>query len=90
MTDALRQIASGEADLTRRLVVKSRDEIGEVAHWFNTFVEHLQDIVGKVVTGIDGLGQAEETMSVGIDESAYARNSRVRSSLRWRERRWYR
>ena len=69
VTDALRQIASGEADLTRRLVVKSRDEIGEVAHWFNTFVEHLQGIVGKVVTGTDGLGQAEETMSVGIDES---------------------
>ena len=69
VTDALRQIASGEADLTRRLVVKSRDEIGEVAYWFNTFVEHLQGIVGKVVTGTDGLGQAEETMSVGIDES---------------------
>ena len=69
VTDALRQIASGDADLTRRLTVKSRDEIGEVAHWFNTFVEHLQDIVGKVVTGTDGLGCAEQTMSVGVEES---------------------
>ena len=66
VTEALRQIASGEADLTRRLVVKSRDEIGEVAHWFNTFVEHLQGIVGKVVQISDGYVHVEVAANTQI------------------------
>ncbi len=67
---ALEQIASGEADLTRRLDVGTRNEIGDVAYWFNTFVERLQKIVGHVVDSSTGLARAEETMSAGIDQSA--------------------
>ena len=46
---ALEEIASGDADLTRRLQVIRPDEIGEVARLFNLFVEHLQDVVRQVV-----------------------------------------
>lgn len=61
---ALQQIASGEADLTKRLDVGERNEIGEVAHWFNTFVERLQKIVSHVVESTNGgLAQAEMAMS---------------------------
>ncbi|MBI5896880.1 MAG: methyl-accepting chemotaxis protein, partial [Desulfobacterales bacterium] len=44
----LKDIAEGEGDLSRRLAVSSRDEIGEMAMWFNTFVAKLQAIVGQV------------------------------------------
>ena len=67
---ALQQIASGDADLTQRLDVGERNEIGEVAHWFNTFVEHLQGIVSQVVESTAGLAKAEQVMSVGIEKSA--------------------
>ncbi|HEX8988189.1 MAG TPA: methyl-accepting chemotaxis protein [Rhodocyclaceae bacterium] len=46
--DHLRDIAEGEGDLTRRLEVKGRDEIGEVALAFNAFMEKLQAVIGEV------------------------------------------
>ena len=35
----LQDIAQGEGNLTMRLQVTSKDEIGELAQWFNTFIE---------------------------------------------------
>jgi len=48
MTERLKDIATGEGDLTKRIDVSSRDEIGETANWFNTFVENLAGIIGQV------------------------------------------
>ncbi|ACD97018.1 methyl-accepting chemotaxis protein [Trichlorobacter lovleyi] len=48
MTERLKDIATGEGDLTKRIEVSSRDEIGETAGWFNTFVENLAVIIGQV------------------------------------------
>ncbi|MDY6952249.1 MAG: HAMP domain-containing protein, partial [Thermodesulfobacteriota bacterium] len=41
----LKDIAEGEGDLTTRLEVGSHDEVGELAQWFNTFIQNLQGIV---------------------------------------------
>ena len=71
---ALQEIASGKADLTKRLDVGERNEIGDVAHWFNTFVEQLQRIVRHVVESTQGLAEAEKIMSIGIEQSAQRAN----------------
>ncbi|MDH5639265.1 MAG: methyl-accepting chemotaxis protein, partial [Nitrospinota bacterium] len=42
VTAMIRDIAEGEGDLTRRLDTGSKDEICEMAFWFNRFVENLQ------------------------------------------------
>ena len=70
VSHALQQIASGEADLTRRLDVGERNEIGDVSFWFNTFVEQLQHIVTRVIESTAGLAKAEEAMCIGIEQSA--------------------
>ncbi|XPS82417.1 methyl-accepting chemotaxis sensory transducer [Desulfosarcina variabilis str. Montpellier] len=44
----LKDIAQGEGDLTMRLDVNSKDEVGEMAKWFNTFIGKLQGIIQKV------------------------------------------
>jgi methyl-accepting chemotaxis protein len=44
VVDALRDIAEGEGDLTRRLAVDSNDELGELAKWFNRFVEKVHGV----------------------------------------------
>lgn len=44
----LKDIAEGDGDLTRRLTVKSRDEMGEMAKWFNTFMDRLNDLIRQV------------------------------------------
>ncbi|WP_236893095.1 methyl-accepting chemotaxis protein [Desulfoluna limicola] len=44
----LQDIAEGDGDLTQRLTVATRDELGDVAHWFNTFVEKLQVMISEI------------------------------------------
>ncbi len=38
LTDILRELAEGEGDLTIRMPRTSKDEIGEIARWFNKFL----------------------------------------------------
>jgi methyl-accepting chemotaxis protein len=48
MTFHLEQMVQGGGDLTRRIPVTSRDEIGHMALLFNKFVERLAEIIGDV------------------------------------------
>ena len=43
--DGLQTIAQGEGDLTRRLAILSQDETGELAKWFNQFIESTQGMI---------------------------------------------
>ena len=52
-SEMLKDIAQGEGDLTRRLIVESSDEVGEMANWFNVFVEKIQRIIGSAVKCIE-------------------------------------
>ena len=45
VTGGLRVIAQGEGDLTRRLARLSSDETGELASWFNQFIESIQGMI---------------------------------------------
>ena len=45
----LKDIAEGGGDLTQRLAIERADEIGDLGHWFDVFVENIQSIVKKVV-----------------------------------------
>lgn len=51
-------IATGEGDLTRRIEVKNKDELGEVAHWFNVFAEKLQGVIAKIAKNSKHVDQA--------------------------------
>jgi len=44
----IEDIAQGEGDLTKRLVVANEDEMGALAKWFNMFVAKLQGIISNV------------------------------------------
>jgi len=60
---ALRDIAEGEGDLTRRLQERSRDEIGELSHWFNVFVENMARIIMEISGNSMALGSSSAGMS---------------------------
>lgn len=56
LKDAMADIASGDADLTQRLDARSKDEFGELANSFNSFVENVQTVVRDVQQGASELG----------------------------------
>jgi methyl-accepting chemotaxis protein len=56
---AMNDIAEGEGDLTKRLEIRSNDEIGQVAQAFNTFIKKIQELVrhtadstGEVISAV--------------------------------------
>ena len=48
VVDTIRDIAQGEGDLTRRLPILGKNEIGELSEWFNTFIGKLHGIICQV------------------------------------------
>jgi len=48
VSDALKDISKGGGDLTQRIKVRSRDEVGLLAENFNLFVDELQNLLVKV------------------------------------------
>ena len=49
VVDNMKDIAQGEGDLTARIKVSSKDEIGELGRWFNLFIEKLNGIILNLV-----------------------------------------
>ena len=80
--EGLKDIAQGEGDLTMRLRVTSKDEIGELAQWFNTFIEKLQGIVGQISdntrsidTSSNELSQIATDLSTSSEDTSYRANN---------------
>lgn len=77
VVDMLRDIAQGEGDLTKRIDVSGKDEIGELALWFNTFIDKLHGIISQVAqtttqvaSAASQLYSTSEQMATGAEEVA--------------------
>jgi methyl-accepting chemotaxis protein len=75
MIERIRDIAEGEGDLTRRVPVQSRDELGELAGWFNSFVQKVHDIIQQIAQATTEVASAatqiaasSDTMASGMDQ----------------------
>ncbi|AZD36879.1 Methyl-accepting chemotaxis sensor/transducer protein [Pseudomonas chlororaphis subsp. aurantiaca] len=67
----LEDIASGEGDLTRRLAYDKQDELGQLAGWFNRFLDKLQPIIAEVKRSVqDARGTADQSSAIATQTSA--------------------
>ena len=46
---SLQDLAKEDGDLTARINTNSKDELGDLAYWFNTFMQKLQHVVKDIV-----------------------------------------
>lgn len=77
MRTMIQDIAQGEGDLTKRLDDSSKDELGEVSHWFNLFIEKLHGIISlisststQVAAASNQLNSTSEHIATGAEEVA--------------------
>ena len=78
MIGRLKDIAEGEGDLTKRMDDSGRDEIAEVAKWFNVFVGKIEGIVLRVKKGalsIDASTSQISNFSQQISDGAQQQSS---------------
>ncbi|MCR5762056.1 MAG: HAMP domain-containing protein [Treponema sp.] len=68
--ESITSIASGNADLTKRIEVTSQDEIGNVVKGFNLFTEKLQTIIGDIKASKNELNNAGIEMSNSSQDTA--------------------
>jgi methyl-accepting chemotaxis protein len=82
MSLMLKDMAKGRGDLTKRLDVKGADEVGELARWFNDFMDNLEDIIGhvrdtslqlhesveQVSSGSQGLSQSTQEQAASVEQ----------------------
>jgi methyl-accepting chemotaxis protein len=66
------EIAQGKANLSKRIKVKSHDEIGDVAEGFNAFSETLQNIIASMQQSKKSLTSAGDLLKTGTTETAAA------------------
>ena len=65
-------IASGNADLTKRIEVKNNDEIGSVGLGFNQFIQKLQEIIAQVKKSKESLQNIDGNLQASISDTERA------------------
>ncbi|MGE3296884.1 MAG: methyl-accepting chemotaxis protein [Porticoccaceae bacterium] len=68
--DAMRDVAEGEGDLTRRLPAEGRDELSELGRAFNGFAEKMRGAITQVATVIGQLSAASGQLAAVSEQSA--------------------
>lgn len=59
----MKDVAHGDGDLTRRLKVKSNDEVGEMATQFNRFADRIQELIAQTSRSSDKVSDAADRVS---------------------------
>ena len=64
MTGVIRTIAEGEGNLRQRLdtTTMANDETGDMGRWINSFIDHLDSVVGQVVKASRNVGTTNQMM----------------------------
>ncbi|GAB4194961.1 MAG: hypothetical protein Kow00105_09220 [Phycisphaeraceae bacterium] len=70
VTDAIREIAQGDGDLTQRLRIRSTDETGRLAEEFNTFVSKIHDLIVDVADATREVAGASTQIAASSEEMA--------------------
>ncbi len=63
VTAMIKDIAEGEGNLATRLPLQRRDEIGQLAQWFNRFLDNLQVMVRDIASHAETLGVRSTDLS---------------------------
>ena len=66
----LKDIAEGDGDLTVRVPVNTKDEIGDLGINFNAFITKLQGIIGEISGATSQLATAAEEMASITEETS--------------------
>ncbi|MBI1675119.1 methyl-accepting chemotaxis protein [Shewanella sp. NKUCC05_KAH] len=63
ITSRINDIVDGDGNLTQRIPITRQDEIGELAHAFNLFVEQLQQMVISIIGQTKDVSQTVESLA---------------------------
>ncbi len=68
--EAIRQIAEGGGDLTKRLDVRSKDEIGKVSENVNKMIDAYSDMIKNIISSSNKVVMTVDSLRDGANKSA--------------------
>ena len=75
-----KDIAQGEGDLTKRIKVAGKDELGDLSGWFNMFLERLNNLVIEIKKHASNITVSSQEMASG-NQDLSSRTHQQSSSL---------
>lgn len=75
LNDKIKDISEGDGDLTKRLDISSRDELGELSLNFNNFVDKIYSIIKNMSQGIQSLNTKSKMLSNTAESLVYQSSS---------------
>ncbi|REL26525.1 methyl-accepting chemotaxis protein [Thalassotalea euphylliae] len=83
--ESMQDIAKENGDLTVRLSTSSKDEIGDLVFWFNSFIEKLQTVIKDVVDTATPVAQTSSQIQGLSDQSLQAFSRQTESVIQSRQ-----
>ena len=82
LTGVIRTIAEGEGNLRQRLDTSrmANDETGDMGRWINSFIDHLDSVVGQVVKASHSVGTTNQMM-IGRSRKASSTSMEVAEAV---------
>jgi len=74
VADTLRDISEGEGDLTRSIDLSSKDEVGDLAKYFNQTLEKIKNLVLSIKKEAASLSDISNELSSNMNQTAAAVN----------------
>jgi methyl-accepting chemotaxis protein len=74
VAENLKDIAHGEGDLTRHIDINSKDEVGDLAHYFNQTLEKIKNLVITIKNESNTLHDIGNDLAVNMNQTAAAIN----------------
>ena len=74
VADTLKDISEGEGDLTRRIIINSKDEIGSLALYFNNTLNKIKNLVVTIKKEAANLQNVGNNLASNMSETATAVN----------------
>lgn len=69
VSKAMEDLVEGEGDLTKKLPVKSKDELGNLVNYFNLFIHNIGSIVKGINQSANHLSQFCEKLGEMVDQN---------------------
>ncbi|MDR2870545.1 MAG: methyl-accepting chemotaxis protein [Deferribacteraceae bacterium] len=65
---AMANFTSGDGDLTKRITIRSQDEIGQLGNHVNTFVGSIQEIIAQVKEASDNVASGNTELAATMEQ----------------------
>jgi len=66
----IENIKNSNNDLTKKINITTEDEIGELARWFNNYIDNLREIIGMVSGVADNIHTYSATISSTMEQQS--------------------